>query len=409
MALAQHWSDGREDPLEDTASALLAASASGDEHRVASLLEQGVEVDLVLANRFFGETPCEQALEHGHVEVAELLLSAVLSSPQGAEQISELFWRRLLSAALRSHQLSVLGFVLSYEPDLNSDVRHSEKPLFDAARADEAEMLKILLAHGADASGTDPVGSTLLHIAAKYSAMNVLQVLRASSVREDVNVGDSLGNTALYYAADGGQLEVARVLFEMGADVNLSNRRLTTPLHMAVSKARLGMAKLLLEEGQADVDATDFQGNTALLLLAAMTSSDLDENVSDSEEEEEESVQLQMAKLLIEYGADVNAANTVTATPLHQAMRRYDFDLVDVLLANGADVNQRNRFGDTPLHQAARLALYPVMWEKLLRHGANLSAEDRSGQTPMELIPNNVLRASIAEVVASLTDTKDQK
>ncbi|KAG2907465.1 hypothetical protein PC119_g17368 [Phytophthora cactorum] len=405
MALTRHWSDGREDPLEDTASALLAASASGDERRVASLLEQGAVVDMVLANRFFGETPCEQALEHGHVEVAELLLAAVLSYPQGAEQSSELFWRRLLSAALRSHQLSVLGFVLSYEPDLNSDVRHSEKPLFDAARADEAEMLKILLAHGADASGADPVGSTLLHIAAKYSAMNALQVLKASSVREDVNAGDSLGNTALHYAADGAQLEVARVLFEMGADSNLYNRRLTTPLHMAVSKARLGMAKLLLEEGHADVDATDFQGNTALLLLAAMSTSDMDENVSDSEEEEE-SVQLEMAKLLIEYGADVNAANTATATPLHHAMRRYDFDLVDFLLANGADVNQRNRFGDTPLHQAARLALYPVMWEKLLKHGANLTAEDRGGQTPMELIPNNVLRASIAEVVANLTDPK---
>ncbi|KAF4037794.1 Ankyrin repeats (3 copies) [Phytophthora infestans] len=408
MALIQHWSDGREDALEDTASSLLAASASGDERRVASLLQQGAEVDVVLANRFFGETPCEQALEHGHVEVAELLLSALLSQPQGAQHISELFWRRLLSAALRSHQLSVLGFVLSYEPDLNSDVRHSEKPLFDAARADEAEMLKVLLAHGADASGTDPVGSTLLHIAAKYRAMNVLEVLNASSVREDVNVGDSLFNTALHYAADGGQVEVAKVLFEMGADANLSNRRLTTPLHMAVSKAKFRMAKLLLEEGQADADARDFQGNTALLLLAAMSSSDMDENVSDSEEEEE-SVQLQMAKLLIEYGADVNAANTATATPLHCAMRRYDFDLVDLLLATGADVNLRNRFGDTPLHQAARLAMYPVMWEKLLKHGANLTAEDREGQTPMELIPNNVLRASVAEVVASLTDPKSHK
>ncbi|KAE8961643.1 hypothetical protein PF010_g30165 [Phytophthora fragariae] len=111
---------------------------------------------------------------------------------------------------MRSRQLSVLGFVLGFEPDLNSDVRHSEKPLFDAARADEAEMLKMLLAHGADASGRDPVGSSVLHIAAKYGAMKVLDVLKGSSVREEVNAVDSLGNTALYYAADCAQLDVAR-------------------------------------------------------------------------------------------------------------------------------------------------------------------------------------------------------
>ncbi|KAE9274754.1 hypothetical protein PF008_g29507 [Phytophthora fragariae] len=110
-----------------------------------------------------------------------------------------------------------------------------------------------------------------------------------------------------------------------------------------------------------------------------------------------------MARLLLEHGADVNAANTATATPLHHAMRRYDLELMDVLLAHGVDVNQRNRFGDTPLHQAARLALLPIMWQKLLEHGADLTAEDRGGQTPMELIPNNVLRASVAEVVASMT------
>ncbi|KAE8951211.1 hypothetical protein PF011_g33029, partial [Phytophthora fragariae] len=88
-----------------------------------------------------------------------------------------------------SRQLSVLGFVLGFEPDLNSDVRHSEKPLFDAARADEAEMLKMLkmlLAHGADASGRDPMGSSVLHIAAKYGARKVLDVLKGSSVREEV-------------------------------------------------------------------------------------------------------------------------------------------------------------------------------------------------------------------------------
>ncbi|RLN21633.1 hypothetical protein BBI17_003590 [Phytophthora kernoviae] len=232
--------------------------------------------------------------------------------------------------------------------------------------------------------------------------MQVLDVLQTTSAREDVNAVDSLGNTALHYAADCAQLEVTRVLLKMGADVNLQNRRLTSPLHMAVSKARLDMVKLLVDEGPADVNATDYQDNTALLLLATMTISDMDEYASDSEEEEDESVHLQMAKLLLQNGADVNAANTASVSPLHHAMRRLDFDLMDVLLANGADVNQCNRFGDTPLHQAGRLALIPLVWQKLLEHGADLQAKDRGGQTPMELIPNDILQASVAQVVSMM-------
>ncbi|RLN94751.1 hypothetical protein BBJ28_00014395 [Nothophytophthora sp. Chile5] len=399
MAFAQHWGDGREDALADDSSAMLAACTAGDLALVTRLLADGEVV--LYANRFFGETPCEQALENGHVAVAELLLAAVLSHPTWREQATELFWRRLVSAAMRSRQLPVLDFVLSYEPDLNSAVRHSEKPLFDAVRADNVEMVKVLIAYGADVSGRDPADSTVLHIAVKYGASRVLAALKASSIREDVNARDAQGNTALHYAADCTQLDVARTLLAMGADANLCNRLIIPPLHMAVNKARLDMVKLLLNEGQANVNAADFQDNTALLLLAAMNTSDIDEDLSESDGEEEQPIQVQIATLLLENGADVNAANTATATPLHNAMRRLNLDLMDVLLAHGADVNQCNRFGDTPLHQAARLALIPLIWQKLLAFGADPMAQDKSGQTPMELIPNSVLRAAVAEVVES--------
>jgi hypothetical protein len=46
-----------------------------------------------------------------------------------------------------------------------------------------------------------------------------------------VNVKDTGGNTPLHYAAYGGSLELMKVLIEMGADVDIQNKDLRTPLH----------------------------------------------------------------------------------------------------------------------------------------------------------------------------------
>jgi ankyrin repeat protein len=58
----------------------------------------------------------------------------------------------------------------------------------------------------------------------------------------------------------------------------------------------------------------------------------------------------QIATLLLDQGADVNARDNFSNTPLHMAVHHPD--MVELLLARGAEVNARNAFGDTPLHLA---------------------------------------------------------
>lgn len=58
-----------------------------------------------------------------------------------------------------------------------------------------------------------------------------------------------------------------------------------------------------------------------------------------------------IAKFLIDKGADVNAKNIYGDTPLHYASMN-NIEITKLLLDNGADVNARNKYDQTPLYNA---------------------------------------------------------
>jgi ankyrin repeat protein len=102
-----------------------------------------------------------------------------------------------------------------------------------------------------------------------------------------------------------------------------------------------------------------------------------------------------MVKLLLEAGADVNAVyehgRTTSlhrgqrrATPLHWAVSKGPIDMVKLLLEAGADVNVTNVYGDTPLHMAAsESGLEAVEITKLLiQKGADVNAKNNHSKTP---------------------------
>jgi hypothetical protein len=62
---------------------------------------------------------------------------------------------------------------------------------------------------------------------------------------------------------------------------------------------------------------------------------------------------LEIAQVLLEAGADVNAADADGRTPLHLAVERNEVALICALLAREADPHRRDRVGWTPLHHAA--------------------------------------------------------
>ncbi len=60
------------------------------------------------------------------------------------------------------------------------------------------------------------------------------------------------------------------------------------------------------------------------------------------------------AMAMIQAGADVNGAQPDGTRPIHWAVYRVDYDLLDALIARKATVDVANEFGHTPLAEAVR-------------------------------------------------------
>jgi len=104
--------------------------------------------------------------------------------------------------------------------------------------------------------------------------------------------------------------------------------------------------------------------------------------------------------LLLDAGADVNAANLRRSMPLHWAL--HDEAKVRLLLSRGAAVNAKQVEGRTPLYMAASMGHGASLVKLLLDSGANASMATANGMTPLMAA---AVRGDV-EVLTLLVDKK---
>jgi len=135
-------------------------------------------------------------------------------------------------------------------------------------------------------------------------------------------------------------------------------------IHDAVRSGNLDKVKTLLRTHSEWLNSPDQNQKTPLLLSL-------------------ESGHIDIARYLIEQGADVNLKDKDKSSPLHNAAFLGNLEIVDLLLKKGASsVNEGNFRGQTPLLFACEKG-HPGVVTRLLDAGADIEARDALGRTPL--------------------------
>lgn len=158
---------------------------------------------------------------------------------------------------------------------------------------------------------------------------------------------------ALYY----GQPQIAEVLAAAGARLDLFS---------AAALGRLSDVQIALAEDPQRLDAYSSDGYPALGLAAFLG-------------------RLEVAAWLLERGADASLAslNAMRVQPLHAAAAGKHLEIARLILAHGADVNARQQNGFAPLHAAAQNGQAELV-RLLLDHGADPAQTTDDGRRPLD-------------------------
>ena len=315
-------------------------------------------------------------------------------------------------------------------------------PLLEAAAEADTGDIKELLEQGVDLEERDSRGNTaLMWAAATGSFRNVVLLIRAGA---NVDAQNSLGCGAIIAAIprisssvcpdpepapDSDPVAVIQALLAAGANPdpvmfvvdNPGGPFTMTPLMSCTVMTPLPCLELLLAAG-ADPNWRDLKGNTPLIDFvdppyryfpyfeahgdeatlpspASKTNSGfalpwpsvwrLINRVWLAGGDPSAALRTrEVVWLLLQYGADPNAANLRKWTPLHAAAWNGNREAYQLLLEAGADIHALAE-GDTTVLMAASYASGALGWEfdevvaDLLAAGLNANAEDRRGATAL--------------------------
>src|SRR5215468_9484881 len=252
--------------------------------------------------------------------------------------------------------------------------------LFASAGRDCGALARRLTAAGALLQARDRTGAMpLAHAARRGHAALVARFLAEGAA---IDARDLNGGTALYAAAEAERPTTVAALLARGADPNLAGRSDVSPLAAAAFRGNDRIAELLLARG-SDPDHVDATGKTPLIYAAARGFA-------------------LVVRRLLDAGADAKARYGNDLTALMWAAGHEDgvgagaaVEVAELLLERGAAIDAADNRGRTALMMAAERGDVAVV-AALVARGAGRALRDKAGNTARALAANDAVREKLA-------------
>ncbi|KAI8405712.1 hypothetical protein FOFC_15200 [Fusarium oxysporum] len=345
------------------------AAETGHVAVVLLLLDRGAHSEAV-DNK--GRTPLSYAAETGHVAVVLLLFDRGANADAVDNE-----GRTPLSYAAETGHVAVVLLLFDRGARIEAADRERRTPLSYAAAKGHEDVVRLLLDRGAHSEAADKEGRTSVLLAAENGHETVMWLLFDRGANADA--ADKEGRTPLSWAAARGHKAVVRLLLDLGAHSEAADKEGRTSLLLAAENGHEAVVRLLLDRG-AHSEAADKEGRTPLSWAAACTTRmDLGSRVRDIDHPHNHALRdYNMQLMLLEQS---NKARLIRARLGHEAV-------VGLLLDRGANADAADKEGRTPLSWAAAKG-NEIVVRLLLDRGANADAVDNEGQTPLSYAAEN--------------------
>ena len=360
---------------------LIVAARHGHLGCVQNLIQRGANVDALVrnANLLSGHS-CVTALvvasAHGNVQIVDCLLQKGANPNGRLDETST-----PLAAACQQGHVDVVHRLLRV-PSLHLPVDVFFKNLPTDAVARHHLVTRLLedsrISHDHLRRKCD--GQTILHKACQTHNVSLVDLVAThDKTRHLLNTRDNQGKTPLYLVA-GSLLDdaIVQCLMKHGADP-IGSLDGTTPLHRAITSARLGQVQALLASATVNVNAVTKTARRTPFMCACHEywkpngGGDMRDIV---------------VALLKDDRLDVNAADTEGRNVLHHASSLGLVWLVELLLANDnnkhtVNIHAHDKHGQTALHMACANNHLAIVRHLVHRGACLVTPRDKHGRNPL--------------------------
>ena len=247
-----------------------------------------------------------------------------------------------LQIASRHGLGTIVRDILKTDPDMISKVdRNGKTALHEAALAGWEDIVSILIEAMADCSSTDNDGKTPFNYAAERGNAKVISILQDEHVRN--GDGQKTLEEALCDAAEAGNTGVVRELLKLDVDSNAIKHECSA-IAKASRRGHKVVVRMLLEKGANPSYLGASPDDSSIPLHQAIRHGHFD-----------------VAALLLDYGADIEARDERRRTALFETLNTADTRgaaLAALLLNFGIDISSRDTMGNGILYVAAEIGAF---------------------------------------------------